>query len=104
MSLAVLVVGMGMGSCFGTLFDVALGDADPRDASSASGALGAVQQLAEGAGSALVTSVYFSVMQGHGTQTAMIATLAVVGGALLLCCALVWLLPRRSAVQAGSHH
>lgn len=56
---AVLVAGRGMGACFGTIFDIALGDIDPEKTGSAIGSLTAVQQLANGIGSAVVTSVYF---------------------------------------------
>lgn len=101
MSTAILVVGLGMGSCFGTIFDVALGDTDPREASSASGALSAIQQLAGGMGSALVTTVYFSLLGVHGPSRAMVTTLAIAGAALLSCCALVWLLPKKAAEGHG---
>jgi len=67
----VFVIGMGMGTCFGILFDIALGDVDPDEAGSASGALSAVQQLAAGIGSAAVTSVYFAGLASGGVQHAM---------------------------------
>jgi hypothetical protein len=41
-----------MGTCFGTLFDVALGGIRPDEAGSASGSLSAVQQHAAAIGSA----------------------------------------------------
>ena len=41
---ALFVMGFGMGTCFGTLFDVTLGDIRPDEAGSASGSLSAVQQ------------------------------------------------------------
>ncbi len=56
---AVLVLGLGMGTCYGTIFDITLGDIAPDEDGSASGSLAAVQQIATGIGSATVTSVYF---------------------------------------------
>jgi len=93
----VFVIGMGMGTCFGILFDIALGDVDPDEAGSASGALSAVQQLAAGIGSAAVTSVYFAGLASGGVQHAMILSLWVVIGIVVLCTAIVPLLPKKAA-------
>jgi EmrB/QacA subfamily drug resistance transporter len=93
----VFVIGMGMGTCFGILFDIALGDVDPDEAGSASGALSAVQQLAAGIGSAAVTSVYFAGLASGGVQHAMILSLWVVIGIIVLCTTIVPLLPRKPA-------
>ncbi len=46
----VFVTGVGMGLCYGTLFDIALGDIAADEAGGASGSLSAVQQLAAGIG------------------------------------------------------
>lgn len=54
-----LVIGLGMGACFGTVFDVTMGDIAPHQAGSASGSLTAIQQLANAVGAAAVTTVYF---------------------------------------------
>lgn len=97
----VFVIGMGMGTCFGILFDIALGDVDPDEAGSASGALSAVQQLAAGIGSAAVTSVYFAGLAPDGVQHAMILSLRVVIGIVVLCTTIVPLLPKKAA--AGEH-
>lgn len=115
----VLVVGLGLGTCFAILYDVTLGDVDRRQAGSAGGALSAVQQLANAAGAAAVTTVYFhsagqAVTAGFHTADraqavtitaaahaqAVTYSLLVVIAATLTCCALVWLLPRR----AHAHH
>jgi EmrB/QacA subfamily drug resistance transporter len=97
----VFVIGIGMDTCFGIVFDIALGDVDPDEAGSASGALSAVQQLAAGMGSAAVTSVYFSGLASHGVQHAMILSLLVVIGIVALCTAIVPVMPRKAA--AGEH-
>ena len=93
----VFVIGMGMGTCFGILFDIALGDVDPDEAGSASGALSAVQQLAAGIGSAAITSVYFAGLAFGGVQHAMILSLWVVIGIVVLCTTIVPLLPKKAA-------
>jgi EmrB/QacA subfamily drug resistance transporter len=98
----ILIIGMGMGTCFGTVFDLALGDVDADEAGSASGSLSAVQQLAAGLGSAIVTSVYFAQLTIHGVEHAMVVSLSVVLGLIVLCTAILPLLPRK-AVESGAH-
>lgn len=97
----IFVIGLGMGTCFGIVFDIALGDVDPDEAGSASGSLSAVQQLAAGIGSAAVTSVYFSGYAAQGAQHAMVLSLWVVLGIAALCLAIVPLMPKKAA--AGEH-
>ncbi|SEH01388.1 drug resistance transporter, EmrB/QacA subfamily [Nonomuraea solani] len=88
----VFVVGLGLGTCFGTVFDVTMGDLERHQAGSAGGVLSATQQLANAAGAAAVTTVYFHA----ATQDlAVTHSLLVVIAATLTCCGLVWLLPRR---------
>ena len=94
----IFVIGLGMGACFGIVFDIALGDVDPDEAGSASGALSAVQQLAAGIGSAAVTSVYFTGIAGGGIQHAMLLSLWVVIGIVVVCTAIVPFMPQRAAV------
>jgi hypothetical protein len=87
---SILVLGAGMGACFSSIYDVAIGDVAPAEAGSASGALSAVQQLA----AAVVTAVYFSQRAEHGAGHAMLVSVAVVAAIAALCLGLVWLLPR----------
>jgi EmrB/QacA subfamily drug resistance transporter len=91
---AILVLGAGMGTCFSSIYDVAIGDVAPAEAGSASGALSAVQQLAAAIGSAVVTTVYFSQRAEHGAGHAMLASVAVVAAIAAGCLGLVWLLPK----------
>jgi EmrB/QacA subfamily drug resistance transporter len=91
---SLLLLGIGMGACFSSIYDVALGDIDPSEGGSASGSLSAVQQLAGAVGSAVVTTVYFSQRAGHGAGHAMTVSVAVVAGIAVICLGLVWLLPR----------
>jgi EmrB/QacA subfamily drug resistance transporter len=89
----VFVTGLGMGLCFGTIADIALGDLAPEEAGGASGSFSAVQQLASGIGSAVVTSVYLA---DADPTTAMTAALVVVLAATALCLPVVRLLPRHA--------
>ncbi len=92
------VVGLGMGACFGTIFDFALGSIDAHETGSASGSLNAVQQLSNAAGSAAITTVFFA-SAGAASLSGMRASLAVVCGVVLLCCLLVPMLPRTARPQ-----
>ncbi|WP_030923050.1 MFS transporter [Streptosporangium amethystogenes] len=94
---AVFLTGLGMGACYGTIFDVAIGDIDPDEAGSASGSLSAIQQLAAGIGSAAVTSVFFqSAGSGSGFGHAMTASLIVVIALTAITVPAVMLMPRRA--------
>lgn len=93
---AVFVIGIGMGTCFGTIYDVTMGDTDPHEAGSGSGSLAAVQQLANAIGAAAVTTIYFKNL-GNGHQAhATAVSLTVVATITLLSCCTLWLLPRKA--------
>jgi EmrB/QacA subfamily drug resistance transporter len=96
----VFVTGLGMGLCFGTIADIALGDLAPEEAGGASGSFSATQQLASGIGSAVVTSVYLA---GSDPTAAMTAALIVVLGVTALCLPVVRLLPRQAAPEPALH-
>ena len=91
---ALLVMGFGMGTCFGTLFDITVGGVSAGEAGSASGSLSAVQQLATAIGSAVMTTLYFNLLPYLGQAHAVVVGLAVVMGVIVVCLGLVWLLPR----------
>lgn len=95
---AILVIGIGMGTCIGTIFDIALGDVSPDEAGGASGSLSAIQQIAAGVGSAAVTSVYFSTLHS-GQIHAVSVSLTVVIAITALCLGVYRLLPRAAAPQ-----
>jgi len=95
---SLLVLGVGMGACFSTIYEVALGDVTHEEAGSASGSLSAVQQLATAIGSAIVTTVFFSVLRNSGGAKAMTASVLVVAIVVVVCLGLVWLLPRSTPV------
>ena len=95
---AVLLTGLGMGACFGTIFDIALGDIAADEAGSASGSLTAVQQLANGIGSAVVTTVYF---HSGGSAHAMTVSVIVVLAITAACLPALRLLPRRAPAEVS---
>ncbi|MFF3286571.1 MFS transporter [Streptomyces sp. NPDC003023] len=86
-----VLTGIGMGACFGTLFDITIGDTAPAEAGSASGTLTAVQQLATALGSATVTTVY---LHGGAPDHAMTLAIITVMAVTVICLPLLRLLPK----------
>jgi EmrB/QacA subfamily drug resistance transporter len=97
---AFVVIGLGTGLCFATIPIVALGDAQPDEAGSASGSLGSIQQLASAIGSAAVTSVFFQAA-ASGLAHAMNVTLIVVLAVTALSLPIVALMPRKAPQEPG---
>lgn len=95
----IFALGIGMGACFASIYDVTIGDIDPHEAGSASGSLSAVQQLANSIGAAAVTIVYFHVLAASGAAAAATTSLLIVGVITLAGCGLVWLLPRKAPAR-----
>lgn len=92
---AFLVIGIGTGLCYTTIPTVALGDAKPEEAGSASGSLSSMQQLSTAIGSAAVSSIFFGyAASGYGH--AMKVTLVVVLAATALSIPFVTLMPRQA--------
>lgn len=91
-----LVAGTGMGFAFGSIFDFTLGDVDPAQAGSASGALNSVQQLASAIGSAVTTTVFFACLNTARPANAALITTLTVSGMLLAAALLTRGLPRHA--------
>jgi EmrB/QacA subfamily drug resistance transporter len=98
---AFFVIGLGLGCCSSTIFDVAMGDINPDEAGSASGSLSSIQQLAAGMGSAAATSIFFQAADS-GLDHAMKISLIVVLGLVALSVPLVTLMPRRAPEETHS--
>jgi MFS family permease len=98
MAPALLLFGLGMGACFSSIFDVAVGDVALAEAGSASGALSAVQQLANAIGSAVITTVFFDQLTSGGIH-AMTVSITVVGAVIVVCLCLVRLLPQKASAE-----
>lgn len=96
---AMMAMGLGMGACFGSLFDAALSAISPEEAGSASGSLSAIQQLAGCIGSAAITTLYFRALPSGTAAHALAISLAAVIAVAVPCCGLVWLLPAKIRAQ-----
>jgi len=95
---ALFVTGIGMGCCYSTIYNVALGDTNPDEAGSASGSISSIQQLASGIGSAAVTSIFFQAATS-GLAHAMKVSLIVVLAVTALSLPVVALMPRKAPSQ-----
>ncbi|GAA0562565.1 MFS transporter [Paractinoplanes ferrugineus] len=95
-AIALFIMGLGAGICFSTIFNTALGDVEAHEAGAASGSISAVQQVANGIGSAVVTSVFLTTVASGGVR-AMTITLLVSLGLVSLCLLAVPLLPKQAA-------
>jgi EmrB/QacA subfamily drug resistance transporter len=92
---ALFVIGIGIGLSFGTIPTVALGNASPDEAGSASGSLSSIQQLSSAIGSAAVTTIFFRAATsgfGHAMKVSLIVVLAVTA----LSLPVVALMPRKA--------
>jgi EmrB/QacA subfamily drug resistance transporter len=97
---ALFVIAVGIGLSFATIPTVALGDARPEEAGSASGSFSSIQQLASAIGSAAVTSVFFRAATA-GSAHAMAVTLIVVMAVTALSFPVVALMPRNAPREPG---
>ena len=95
-----LVIGVGMGARFSTIFEVALGDVTQEEAGSATGSLSAVQQLATAIGSAVVTTIFFNILGESGGARAVTSSVLVVAVVIACCLGLVWLMPKAAPPEA----
>jgi len=93
--IATSLLGVAAGICFNSVFNTALGNLKPEEAGSASGSLSAIQQIANGMGSALVTTVFIGAL-ASGAVAAMTTTLTVILVVAVLCLLAVPLLPRNA--------
>lgn len=98
LAVATLLMGVGAGICFSSIFNTALGDVDAQDAGSASGSLSAVQQVANGIGSALVTSIFLTLLP-TGDIGAVSVTLVALLVVVAVCLLAVPLLPRTAVAE-----
>lgn len=96
---ALFLIGSGMGFCFTTIFDFAIGEISPEEAGSASGSLSSIQQLATSIGAAAMTSIFFSTNGTYVPSTQQSLTIIII--AMVACLALVWLLPKKTREE---HH
>ncbi|TDP97968.1 MFS transporter [Labedaea rhizosphaerae] len=98
---AFIVIGVGIGLSFATIPVVALGDAKPDEAGSASGSFSSIQQLASAIGSAALTSIFFQAASS-GLDHAMTVSLVVVLAVTALSIPVVALMPRKAPQEPGN--
>jgi EmrB/QacA subfamily drug resistance transporter len=91
-----LVGGLGIGLIVAPLFDVILAAVGDHETGSASGVLGAAQQLAGAIGVAVLGTVFFTVAAHGNFAGALRRTLWIEAGMLVVMLALTPLLPRRA--------
>ena len=96
---AILIIGVGMGACFSSIFEVAIGHVAHDEAGSASGSLSAVQQLAAAIGSAAITTIYFNLQGKDGGIMSMTVSILIASAIIALCLGLVWLLPKSAPAE-----
>jgi len=95
---AFFVIGVGIGLSFATIPTMALGDAKPEEAGSASGAFSSIQQLSSAIGSAAVASVFFGAATTgfiHAMKVALIVVLALT----VLSLPVIALMPKKAAAE-----
>lgn len=95
---AFFVVGLGIGFSFATIPTIALGDAKPDEAGSASGSFSSIQQLSSAIGSAAVASIFFGAATSgfvHAMKVALIVVLALTAFSIPF----VALMPRKAASE-----
>jgi EmrB/QacA subfamily drug resistance transporter len=97
---AFFVIGVGIGLSFATIPTVALGDAKPDEAGSASGSFSSIQQLSSAIGTAAVSSIFFQAA-GAGMDHAMKISLIVVLAVTALSIPVVALMPRNAPQEPG---
>ncbi|WP_204357686.1 MULTISPECIES: hypothetical protein [unclassified Streptomyces] len=100
MAPAVFIAGLGRGACFGAIFDITLGVISAEAAGSAGGSLTAVQQMANGIGSAVITTVCLhSGAPDHAMAVSLVAVVAVTAA----CLPALRLLPRGAPAKVAGH-
>ena len=92
---AMILIGLGMGATFSTIYNQAIGDIDPAEAGSASGSLSSIQQLANAIGPAVITTIYFGALAGGPAHAMTLSLLTVIAIGVLSCLAIP-LLPRHA--------
>ena len=97
------VMGLGFGLVVAPYFDTVLAGVADDEVGAASGTLNAVQQFAGAAGVAVLGTVFFSAVPDAGFADALSRVLWIVGGLVVVACALVFLLPMRAREDVLVH-
>ncbi len=95
LAVPLLVYGAGMGMIFAPLFDIIMGEIADHEVGSAAGVLESIQQLGAALGLAVLGTVFFSTVAGHGYLAAARLLALIALGLTALAFAVGFLLPRR---------
>jgi EmrB/QacA subfamily drug resistance transporter len=90
------VAGVGSGMIFAPLFDIILADLEDTEVGTGSGLLDGVQQYGGAVGVAVLGTVFFQLVPGHGYADAFRGVIAVSVGCFAVAFAAVSLLPPRA--------
>lgn len=96
-----LIVGFGSGLIFAPLFDIVLADLGDNEVGSGSGLLNAVQQFAGALGVAVLGTIFFHWLPGHGYSLATRWVSWVTLGCYAVSFLAVFMLPMRARENAG---
>jgi EmrB/QacA subfamily drug resistance transporter len=98
------VIGVGSGAIFAPLFDIILAGLGDQEIGSGSGVLNAVQQFCGALGVAVLGSVFFQLLPGHGFVDSIRDLILVGLGCYAACFAAVFLRPRAARSDTGPGH
>src|SRR5581483_2304801 len=96
-----LVAGFGSGLIFAPMFDIILADLSDREVGTASGVLNAIQQFAGALGVAVLGTLFFNWLPGHGFGHATELTAWITVGCYALAFLAAFLLPLKAREGAG---
>ncbi|GGB42132.1 putative actinorhodin transporter [Flexivirga endophytica] len=107
---ALTLIGTGMGMAMTPFFDIVMSGVEDQESGSASGSMTAVQQIGSALGVAVLGTVFFGQVDGHGASVAdsfghatQITTWVAIG-AMVVAFALTFLLPRRARDDLPATH
>lgn len=97
---ALLVTGVGIGLAMTPFFDITLAGVDLDMVGSASGVLNANQQLGATAGTAVLGTVFFGLLESGDPSGAVTAVLWLAAALMVATAGLAWVLPKRAREEA----
>jgi len=95
---SLFITGIGIGLSFAAIPTIALGDAKPDEAGSASGSFSSIQQLSSAIGSAAIASIFFQSATS-GFVDAMKVSLIVVLALTIISIPFVALMPKKAVAE-----
>ncbi|MDN5861664.1 MAG: MFS transporter, partial [Pseudonocardia sp.] len=97
---ALLVTGIGIGLAMTPFFDITLAGVELDMVGSASGVLNANQQVGATAGTAVLGTVFFGLLESGNPSGAVITVLWIAAALMAATAVLAWLLPKRAREEA----